>query len=286
MVITMQIYDGENCVPIETEELRLELQLLVDEAVAFEPDYCVLVHDRFPIFYNNTHIDHPWYQTLLPKFPVPDTVVYDQLEEKSYGLDCIYNSGALYIKLEQDLHFNKAYQDTYLKTMDIILSLYKRGTIVLDTEDTDFIAAWELARSDTYGTYHPTWINRWIAPQPTKFLLDRRAGTPYLSFTIPLNNVARHEVAILLTKYKFRFVFCDTEVLVWIRSIMRADRAHNLITKAIGRSRGEVRTDTDIWFVYSDTVPEVADPLTVVIIGNSYVEYKDLHNGVVRSVKV
>lgn len=313
MVITVQIYDGSDFVPVDTEEMRKEIQDMVDTQLNVHKGYVIVLHDRFPIFYKGEHINHTWFKMILRLIPIPPEVVYPetQLDGRKFGLEAIYDSGAIYAKLNGELSYEKVYRDLHVTSLDNILQLYRRGCIKLGMNDDvngngvsdidiKFINDWQLTEYMD-GYYIPKWINRWIAPQPSIFLMRRRAGIPYIAFDISLNNVVRHYVTMRLKKHNFRFVFCDNEVLIWVRNIVRADLAHAQVIKGISRSRGSVKTDKDFRFDYmrvgdreyeeteveeeSISVANLSKDVYIIPVkGRQYVEYTDLYVGTVRSV--
>ena len=284
MVITVQIYDGIDYVAIQNVELRDEIQDLVNECVNFLPEYSLVLHDVFNIFYRGVHIDHTWYKMILKMIPIVGDVKYPEIDDKKFGLDIVYASGGLYVKLSADLDYESVYDKIHISTLDNILRLYKMGIIALDKNnslDVEFIRKWNLVEYMN-GYWTPQWTNRWIAQNPSLFLRMKRAGIPYIQLNITMNNVVRHYVTIELKRERFRFVFQNDEVLVWVKNIIRADKAHHLVTRGIARSIGRVKIDKVYRFDYS--IDKSNDPFIIPMLGKEYVEYVDLNYGVVRSV--
>ena len=296
MRIAVVIYNGDVFVPV-TDEFYEELQDLVDlicnDTYIEEDgqqenikDYCLLIHSTFSIYYKGVMIDKVWLSSVLPYIPLPSTVIYSQSFDTLYGYPSLYlpsgntESDGVYIKLERKFSYTTTYNKLYLQTLDIIHDFYTRGTIILDSQlDSNFIQLWGLTQNNVIktntniGVYHPGWINRWIAPNPTKFLLDRRSGIPYIPFSIPDDLAFKHGISIKLKKHNFRFVFSNNEVLVWVRNIIRADLAHTCVVSGMSYVKAIVITDT------RTRLPNVLDI-------NNTVKYRDIKHGIVTSVLV
>lgn len=283
MVITVQIYNGIDFVSIQRVELRDELQRLVDICTEDMKGYALVLHDRFPIYHKKVHLDHTWYKTILKTIPIPNEIKYSEIIDKVFSVEGIYKEGGIYVELSGDLDYETTYNTLHIQTLDNIVDLYKKGAVVLDDSnpmDIKFIQDWNLVKhKDGYVT--PRWVNKWIAPEPSLFLMKRRSGIPYVSFNVGNNNVVRHYVSIELNREKFRYTFSDTEVLIWVRNIIRADRAHGLVMKSMSMARGRVKTDKDFRFNY--VIDKSPDPYVVPMLGKEYTEYTDLYRGVTRS---
>lgn len=292
MRISVVIYNGDIFVPI-TSDFHQELQDLVNSICGDKytedgdniKDYCLLIHSEFSIPYENSIIDKVWLESVLSYLPFPTTVIYSQTQDKVHEYDSLYvfpaegELSGLYVKLERKLLYNNAYHRLYMQVLDIIYDFYIRGTIILDPDaDSTFIQLWGLTQNriihseSRFRMYHPGWVNRWIAPNPTKFILDRRSGIPYIVFSLSNSTSTKHGVAIKLKKHAFRFTFSSNEVLVWVRNIVRADLAHNCIMSGISYVKGEVITDVDTRLPPS--------------IESNTIKYRDLKYGIVTSMIV
>ena len=320
MRITVTISDGGEFVPI-TSNFHNELQSIVDDITSTNRDYCLLIHSQFNIVYKDLIIDRVWLNSVLKYLPIPSTVVYDQVRDTTYGYDSFYSSfvpspspppsppsnvDGVYVKLERKFTYTDAYYRLYMNTLNIIYDFYKRGTIALYTTDKEFIELWNLDEytidNNEVKLYYPLWINNWIAPDPTKFLLDRRCGIPYITFKIGRDLAVKHGVAVKLQKYKFRFIFTTDEVLVWVRNIIRADLAHSCIVsgttylyRKIQNPRVIIDVDTKLppfslspsflppSFLPPSSLSPSSLPLPVVPMS---VMYRDIKDGNVRSVVI
>lgn len=282
MQVCVQLYENGDILPVEDKELHSQLQSIVDTHVYHLDDYCLLLSDRSVLHYKGVHIDHTWYSTILevysPSLPLEDV---------------IHEPGALYVRLDRSYSdymgsdYVSKYNELQVQAYNYILDIYESGAIALGNTEIDdkFKVSWDLTRiSDTdtmKGIYKPNWKNRWIAPQPSLFLMKRRTGIPYISFSVGKNNSIRHNISVQLNANKSRYVFLEDEVLVWISTIYRAEKIQAIIANAVSQSTRDVRTDKDYRFRYDLSVSD--DEFSMAMLGRDYTEYTDLNIGVVRS---
>jgi hypothetical protein len=262
IVLVLAIYEGDTRVPITSTQLQSELQLAVDTITQQQnKSDILLLHPLFPVHYRGVMMDTVWLDAVLKMLPLPESVRYGSADTTEYAYGCEYKSEPLpgvYIRLERTHNFLLPRDSLYMSAMDTLLSLYNTGTIVLSNTapDLEMVSNWDLVdvtaqhsivniSSTPYRLYQPRWNNRWIAPNPTQFLMDRRAGTPYISFKIHNNSKTRHSISKKLSKEGFRFVFSNEEVLVWTRNIVRADRAHQKIVSGSLSIYPNIYTDSD-----------------------------------------
>lgn len=262
MIMVVSLYNGSIFKPITNSEDQQRIQAMVDKAVEIHKDDVLLIHDKFPITLDGVTMDKVWLHGILK---------------------CMkgYDDGALYINLREDRRFNDTVSRMIYEIVSFLRDLYVDGCIVLDPSDNidkEMITNWDLEPVYDDRFIHPTltphkprWINRWLAPSPTSFLLNIRSGQPWIAITIPNNKVARHTISVELDKAKFRYAYCDTEILVWVRNIIRADIAYSKILKGISKAYGFVTTDMekDIGSIQNT---------------NNTVEYNDLEYGRIRSI--
>ena len=143
----INILRGGNLIHLNSNEIKL-LQQLSEDAYQIYPNHSILLDMNRSIRYLSTLMSQEWLQSIIPLILNENQLIYNNYLYDSF--------------LEID--------GPYIQLVDLLLSLYKRGSIV--TTDEDFISRWELVKGNYDGIYHPSWWNTLVAPDPTRFLIN------------------------------------------------------------------------------------------------------------------
>ena len=250
MVVTVQLYEGTTFIPT-TGQLYSDIQTIINEAVDFEPEYCLLIHGAYSITYKGKTFSRSWLSTVLLLLPIPNTLTYTSDPDTLQSYESFLQDGEIYVKLDPIDNYSEAHSQLYLATLDTLLDLYNRGSILLDpTLDRDFIRSWDLLANPLYRIevagrvdtdrrrlYHPRWRNTWITINPNNFLTSPSPTT----FTIGDNNVNRHFISRKLTRNQIEHAFLANQVVIWANSIHELELAHQKVISATTASKGQIK---------------------------------------------
>jgi hypothetical protein len=145
MVVIVQLYKGDEFVP-SLGEVEIELRSLVDQALIFEPEYALLIHNRYPIDYKHECMSTSWLTSILPMLPVPRYMSYSDYPDAKINYDVFEYNGALYVRFEDDGNYELAYQES--NNLDVAKFVATKGKldhdmlneIIADADITDIIS--------------------------------------------------------------------------------------------------------------------------------------------------
>lgn len=267
--VAVVLRDGATFVPTSVGD-QSWISDLVREALTFEPDYALLIHDTRDIRHDGTLLESSWLRSILPLVPMPETLHYEdddlrdvrdiirdidgeyQQSEESY--DAFYHQGAIYVRFDSDRNYIAAWNHLHLQLLQILVDMHRSGTLLLDPRrDVDFITRWDLTEmpgqdppteSDVRRLYVPTWSSPWfgIGRDLTSFLLDRYRSGGKVAVNVGPNYVTRHFLS-LTAMVK---VFHDGTALVEMRDVEEAmGKLDQLRNASVGASGVVVLLDTD-----------------------------------------
>ena len=147
----LRVLRGGELVHLNREEKDLLIQLSED-AYKLNPGYSILLDMDRSIRYKSTIMPKEWIQSVIPLI-----LTENQIIDNKYLYDIFFNNAPSYRKL-----------------IELLLSLYKRGSIV--TIDQGLIERWELITDKYEGIYHPSWWNTLVTADTTRYLMDVSNG--------------------------------------------------------------------------------------------------------------
>jgi hypothetical protein len=169
-------------VQLSPEEQAMLQQLSLDTSEY--PDHNIIIDTQRDIRYRSTILPQQWIELVVPLILSPT-----QLLDNGY----LYDSDTV--------------DHVYIPLLDRLLGLYKRGTIVLDSErDKKFIEQWELSMplsvpvlvmKSRNRIYNPRWWNTFVTTDPTLFLQTQ----------FEENNLNGYQEAMAIAHKKYAHVY-------------------------------------------------------------------------------
>jgi len=116
-----------------------------DEALQF-PQHWILMDLTRDILFDSTILPRDWLQSVIPNI---------------INKDYLINNQYLYLRVDRNIcdnDFKQFVHNHYVMMLDILIKLYRRGTIC--NVGRRFFYAWDLIESNYYpNVFHPVWFN-------------------------------------------------------------------------------------------------------------------------------
>jgi hypothetical protein len=211
MRMTINVLDGGEFVSLDKEQAA-QIQRWIDEAIAFEREYSLLITSRALIQYKGKQIPSYWVASMLPYVVIND--IYQPF----------YHKGAIYIMLNPDEDFNSQWSLLHEQVIKTLIELHQDGAIVCHPErDELVIDDWALLPfnpspapeqddlSQEALLYYPDWSDPRFAPDQQLFIRERLAGEKRIRLAVK-SNVARHILTQELVQLQEELPVCTPTV--------------------------------------------------------------------------